>query len=111
MTTRAGADQSAPAHDQGPASSDIPTVESTPDSRPTRYRYLIAAVAELEGTVTIDQLVDVMTQWEAVHDERTEKSWHDVHEELYLVDLPTLDRAGLLEFDVQTGTVAHADPQ
>jgi hypothetical protein len=110
MTTRAGADPSVPAHEHGPASSDSPTVESTGDSRSTRYRYLIAAVAEIEGAVTIDQLVDVMIQWEAGNDAGTEKSWHDVHEELYLVDLPTLDRAGLLEFEVETGTVARADP-
>jgi hypothetical protein len=111
MTTRAGADQSVPARDHGPAPSETTASESDVGGRPTRYRYLIAVVTELEATVTIDQLVDAMTQWEAVHDEATEKSWHDVHEELYLVDLPTLDRAGVLEFDAEAGTVAHADDQ
>lgn len=72
----------------------------------TRYRYLIASVEEFQSTVTLDQLVDVMLQWEmALSDEECQKTWHDIHEELYLVDLPTLDRAGFVEFDTTTGIV------
>lgn len=72
----------------------------------SRYRYLIALVSELETTVTIDQVVDAMLEWEAENGTTAdEKSRHDVQEELYLVDLPTLDRAGFVEFDPDTGTL------
>lgn len=73
------------------------------DDRSTRYRYLIGVVGQLDRTVTIDQLADVMVQWEP--GDGASKSWHDIHEELYVVDLPTLDQAGILEFDADAGTV------
>lgn len=104
MTIRA--EPSEATHEGGPAPDETPGTTAS-DGRTTRYRYLIAVVSELETTVTIDQLADVMVRWEDTRRGRTEKSWHDVHEELYHVDLPTLDRAGLLRFDRDDGTVAR----
>lgn len=83
-----------------------PSTERRPlgrEDRSTRYRYLIDVVGQLDRPVTIDQLADVMVRWEQV--DEASKSWHDIHEELYVVDLPTLDQAGILEFDPQAGTV------
>lgn len=83
-----------------------PSTERRPrdrEDRSSRYRYLIGVVGKLDRSVTIDQLADVMVQWE--HDDEASKTWHDIHEELYVVDLPTLDQAGILEFDPQAGTV------
>ncbi|WP_255194913.1 DUF7344 domain-containing protein [Halorarius litoreus] len=80
--------------------------DSRRGGRVSRYRYLIAVVSGLETTVTIDQVVDAMLEWEAAYGAAAdEKSRHDVQEELYLVDLPTLDRAGFVEFDPNTGTL------
>lgn len=107
MTTRAGADSAA--YERRPAPDESSTIAHLVSTRSTRYRYLVAVVEELEATVTIDQLVDAMVQWERAQDDTTEKSWHDVHEELYLVDLPTLDRASCLTFDAETGTVTQPD--
>lgn len=109
MTIRAEVDPSVPTGDERPSAGEASTSASASGGRTTRYRYLIAVVSDLESTVTIDQLVDVMVRWEAVHGEATEKSWHEIHEELYRVDLPTLDRADLLEFDADAGTVTGPD--
>lgn len=108
MTTRAGADPSTPAYDGQPRVTEASTASR--EEQPSRYRYLIAVVMDIETTVTIDQLADAMAEWEAAHD-AAEKSWHDVHEELYLVDLPTLDNVGVLEFDADAGIVARPDHQ
>lgn len=105
MTTRAGAGPSISC-DRPPRDGTSPEVGRVDET--TRYQYLIAVVEGLETAVTIDLLVDAMVEWEVVHSDGDEKSWHDVHEELYLVDLPTLNRVGLLEFDEDTGTVAHS---
>lgn len=84
--------------------------DSRRGGRVSRYRYLIAVVSELETTVTIDQVVDAMLEWETVYGVATEeRSRHDVQEELYLVDLPTLDRAGFVEFDPNTGTLTGGE--
>jgi hypothetical protein len=69
----------------------------------------VAVVDECQLPITIDHLVDVMHAWEtATGQGETAKSWHDVHHELHSVDLPTLDRAGLVEFDAETGIVRGA---
>lgn len=109
MMAQAEADSPVPACDGHPAPDDASTSASASGGRTTRYRYLIAVVSDLESTVTIDQLVDVMAHWEATHGSATGKTWHDIHEELYRVDLPTLDRADLLEFDADAGTVTGPD--
>lgn len=109
MTIRAGADATTSTY----TGRSVPeeTSSGDVDGRSTRYSHLITVVARMETPVTIDQLADAMTRWEASHDEGDEKTWHDVHEELYLVDLPTLDRAGLVAFDATAGTIAHPEGQ
>lgn len=83
------------------------------DGSPTvparRYRHLLALVDELETPSTIDELVDPVFARECGGEgRRPSKSWSDVHEELYLIGLPALDRIGLLEFDAQRGIVDAA---
>ena len=74
--------------------------------RESRYGYLAATVDDLGAPVTIDRLVDAMCTWETASTTGdASKSWHDVHQELHSVDLPTLDRAGVVEFDAAEGIV------
>lgn len=81
----------------------------TGQSGHNRYLYLIAVVEELDETVTLDRVVDVMVRWEYDGDLGSpQRTWHDVHEELYLVDLPVLDEAGYVEFDAERGLVVPA---
>lgn len=78
----------------------------------SRYRFLVAVVAELDTPVTIDRLVEPMIRWErGTYADSGHKTWYDVHEELYLVDLPVLDRTGLVKFDIERGLVAAANPE
>lgn len=90
-------------------------VEETPTARcdttasapGTRYSYLIALLGRLDGQVTIDRVTDAVHEWERDHDESAgDRTWFDVHEELYLVDLPVLDRADIVEFDTARGIVS-----
>lgn len=92
-------------------STDGSTSDESPRySRSTRYRYLLALTAELDRPVTIDRLVDPMVHWEdELEGDADGRSWHDIHEELYRVDLPVLDSAGLLEFNVENGLVYGPD--
>lgn len=106
MTTQAGTDRASSGTETRPSPGTGRIPHPGIGDSTTRYRYLIAVVTGLESTVTIDQLVDVMARWEAAHG-GDEKSWHDVHEELYRVDLPTLDRAGFVEFDTHAGTITE----
>jgi hypothetical protein len=77
--------------------------------RESRYGYLAATVDDLGSPMTIDRLVDAMCAWESASTTGdASKSWHDVHQELHSVDLPTLDRAGLVEFDAAEGIVRSA---
>jgi hypothetical protein len=80
---------------------------ATDDRRATgRYSYMITMVEDLHTPATIDQLVDRMYEWERERGpDRDEKSWNDVHRELYLVDLPVLDRTGALTFDIDRGVI------
>lgn len=76
-------------------------------SQSTRYRYLIPLVKQMDTPATIDLLVDPMLRWEhELTEGESTKSWADVHEELFLVDLPVLDRMGVVEFDRSVGLVA-----
>ena len=76
-------------------------------SSSTRYRYLIPLVKQMDTPATVDLLVDPMLRWEhELTEGESTKSWADVHEELFLVDLPVLDRMGVVEFDRSTGIVA-----
>lgn len=93
--------------EDGLAPEESPAVERRDHGPSTRYRYLLAVVSEIDHEVTIDRLVDRMARWEReVDGGRGERTWHDVHEELYRVDLPVLDQAGFLEFDVERGIVS-----
>lgn len=83
------------------------TETATGSAPRTRYSYLIALLGRLDGTVTIDRVTDAVHEWERDHGEATgDRTWFDVHEELYLVDLPVLDRADIVEFDTGRGIVA-----
>lgn len=97
------------ATDDGLSTGESLSDESSTPDRSTRYRYLLALAADLDRPVTIDRLVDPMFDWEEAAGGTRERSWHDVHEELYRVDLPVLDSAGLLEFDVENGLVSGPD--
>lgn len=85
--------------------------ESTVDQPPgTRYSYLIALLGRLEGQVTIDRVTDAVHEWEREHTESASgRTWFDIHEELYLVDLPVLDRAGIVSFDTGRGIVSKSE--
>lgn len=75
-------------------------------SRSTRYRYLIPLLEQVNTPVTIDRVVDPMFRWEhELTEGESSKTWGDVHEELFLVDLPVLDSAGVIEFDRGSGVV------
>ncbi|WP_254820923.1 DUF7344 domain-containing protein [Haloglomus halophilum] len=85
--------------------------ESATDRPPgTRYSYLIALLGRLEGQVTIDRVTDAVHEWEHEHTESaSDRTWFDIHEELYLVDLPVLDRAGIVSFDTGRGIVSKSE--
>lgn len=51
----------------------------------------------------MDRVVDAVVEQRGA--DCAAKSWHDVHEELYLVDLPVLDATDQLEFDDERGIV------
>lgn len=77
-------------------------------SRSTRYRYLIPLLEQVDTPVTIDRVVDPMFRWEhELTEGESSKTWGDVHEELFLVDLPVLDSAGVIEFDRGSGVVGR----
>lgn len=78
------------------------------DAGPTwRYRYLIRLAEGFDPPATVDEFADQVYEWERERGVR--KSWTDVHEELYRIDLPVLDGAGLVEFDVEQGLVWPRD--
>lgn len=100
-------DPSGPAGEEGLTPEESTSEERRSRGRSTRYRYLLAVVSEIDYPVTIDRLVDPMVHWEdEVAGGAGERTWHDVHEELYRVDLPVLDRAGFVEFDAERGIVS-----
>lgn len=127
MTTSTSAEESPTAELEradgaGDPGTDVePSAESTDDtadesasgfSRSTRYRYLIPLLRQMDSPATIDRFVDPMLHWEnELTVGEAGKSWGDIHEELFLVDLPVLDRAGLIEFDTESGIVAVDDTE
>lgn len=71
-----------------------------------RYQYLLRVAHALDTPSTLDEFADAMYEWECERGrELTGKSWSDIHEELYLIDLPVLDGAGHLDFDADRGLV------
>lgn len=75
----------------------------------SRYRYLRLLMATVDTPTTVDVFADAMVVWERNAARGTpSKSWSDVHQELFDVDLPVLAEVGPLEFDPGTGTVATA---
>lgn len=70
-----------------------------------RRASIVDALETLETPVTVDQLVDALV---ARSDRMgpTLEEWCDLHEELYVVDLPVLDALGTLEYDLERGLVA-----
>jgi len=76
----------------------------------TRYSYLIALLGRLDGRVTIDRIADAVHRWEReTAGANGERTWHDIHDELFRVDLPVLDRAGVVTFDRTRGLVLGPD--
>lgn len=118
MTASTGAEQAAAADlergdSRSPRTDTVVTADEAAGpvsggvSSSTRYRYLIPLVKQMDTPATIDLLVDPMLRWEhELTEGESTKSWADVHEELFLVDLPVLDRMGVVEFDRSTGIVA-----
>lgn len=73
-----------------------------------RYRYLRLLVSTFETPRTVDLFADAMLEWEQSARQGTaSKSWSDVHQELFEVDLPLLEEVGALSFDRDAGTVAE----
>jgi hypothetical protein len=68
------------------------------------YADLVELVDAMETPVTVDQVVDSVFE-RRVALGPVPDSWHDIHEELYLVDLPRLDSADLIELDEERGLV------
>lgn len=69
-----------------------------------RYAQLVELVEELRTPVTLDQVVDGVVERRLATD-CPPASWHDLHEELYAVDLPALDAVDQVEFDIERGLV------
>ena len=65
---------------------------------------LIELVDDIETPATLDRVADVVFR-RRVRANAISKSWYDIHEKLYRVDLPHLDSAGQLEFDEERGLV------
>lgn len=102
---RAEGTETTPESDERPADPSMGGV-----SRSTRYRHLIPLLEQADTPVTIDRVVDPMFRWEhELTEGESSKTWGDVHEELFLVDLPVLDRAGFIEFDRGSGVVAASE--
>jgi hypothetical protein len=69
-----------------------------------RYSHLVELVEELRTPVTLDRVVDGVFE-RLVAADRPPGSWHDLHEDLYRVDLPMLDDIDQLEVDVKHGLI------
>ena len=69
---------------------------------------LVDLVGEIETPATLDRVADAVFR-RRVRANALSKSWHDIHEELYRVDLPQLNSAGRLEFDEKRGLVNSTD--
>lgn len=64
---------------------------------------LVGVISTLSTPVTLDVIVDAVI--EAWGDDCSTESWHDLHEELFVVYLPVLDEAGAVTFDSDRGIV------
>lgn len=72
-----------------------------------RRRRIVLALEETEEPMTIDEIVDVLSDDEAVESDApgTPNSWEELHHELYEFDLPALADVGLVQFDADRGLV------
>lgn len=72
----------------------------------TSRRRLLFALLNTESD-TIDDLAELLYGWASTADEQPE--YEQIQSVLYHTHLPTLDAAGLVEFDHEAGTVEPAD--
>ncbi len=72
-----------------------------------QYAELVELVEDLQTPVTLDRVVDGVVDHRSRAD-HPPVSWHDLHEDLYLFDIPALDAAEELEFDSTRGLVDSA---
>lgn len=72
-----------------------------------RQQYVLSLLDERDRALTVDELADEVTAWEADrrHDPANAPDRADVREELHDIDLPRLDRRGRLEFNDDEGLV------
>ena len=80
----------------------------TPSDGPAQFTVdhdeLIELVDDIETPATLDRVADLVFR-RRVKANALSKSWYDIHENLYRVDLPQLDSADRLEFDEERGLV------
>ncbi len=89
------------------------TAESTSgDRNPPRSRQILDALDEMDTPVTIDELADELVTRRDLRSEGEDiETWADVHEQLYVVDLPVLHGTGDIHFDASAGLVSLADTE
>jgi len=70
-----------------------------------RRRYALHAVKQTEGSVELSEIAEQVAAWEngKAHSEVTADERHRVYTSLQQTHLPTMDRAGVIEYD--NGTV------
>lgn len=68
-----------------------------------RRQRIVAAVHDAGRTVTVDELADVVAEWE--EERGLTSDWEAIHDHLYEVDLPALEEADLIIFDPEEGVV------
>lgn len=74
-----------------------------------RRKRIVLTLEAIETPVTVDQLADELedTGPSPVGGIGRDRSWADLHERLHEEDLPALDGAGLIVFDVDRGLVSR----
>jgi hypothetical protein len=64
----------------------------------------------MDTPVTVDQLTDeLVARGDGQSEDDELEDWADVHEQLYVVDLPVLHGTGDVEFDASTGLVSRSE--
>lgn len=82
------------------------------DRDPPRSRQILDALDEMDTPVTIDELTDELVARSESQSENDDiEDWADVHEQLYVVDLPVLHGTGDVDFDASTGLVSLDDTE
>lgn len=73
-------------------------------------RLVVDVLEEMETPVTIDELTDeLLARRDPESTADDIESWADLHEQLYVVDLPVLHRTGRVEFEASKGLVSLPD--